>query len=134
MLLHEMRRNNVHLFIIEEDASVAVKAGMFTDADSITRNLLSNGIIVCRRTRPLMAQLRQLHLEYGLNITWIDTKLMLADPLTKLSVDPQFLIDAVNSGRWCGASTKEETTEATERIRQARRLRKLREKTSQVNK
>ena len=80
-----------------------------------------------------MAQLRQPHLEYGLNITWIDTKLMLADPLTKLSVDPQYLIDAVNSGRWCGATTKE-TIEAKEKIRQARRLRKLREKTSQVNK
>ena len=73
-----------------------------------------------------MAQLRQLHLGYGLNITWIDTKNMLADPLTKLSVDP-YLIDAVNSGRWRGASTKE-TIEAKEGIGQTHRLRKLRRK------
>ena len=76
---------------------------MFADADSITSKLCSNGLITCRRTRPLVTQLRQLHHEYGRGIDWIDTKLTSSDPLAKLSVDPQFLIDAVAAEKmvWC---------------------------------
>jgi len=123
MLIFELRGNTVDLRTSDEDASAAVSAAIFTDADSVTRTLDSENVITDRRTRPLISQLRQLNWEYGLAVNWTDTQLMLADPLTKIKVSPDFLIQAVKSGAWSAASTVA-TIAAKERIREGRHRRK----------
>ncbi|CAK0868417.1 unnamed protein product, partial [Prorocentrum cordatum] len=92
---------------------------LLTDANGLVTSLEKDGGQPAdKRARILMAQIRQL-LGHGalkqeresddwrIRVRWIDTKLMIADALTKAEAERSFLLGRLSEGRWCLAQTKE---------------------------
>eukprot|EP00959_Pyramimonas_sp_CCMP1952_P339231 7104723-Pyramimonas_sp.AAC.1 len=63
--------------------------------------------------------------DWRMRVRWIDTKLMIADALTKADAERGFLLERLTEGRWCLAQT-EEMLAAKAAAGEARRARKAR--------
>ena len=95
-----------------------------TDARSL-RDVLAKdcGQVADRRLRIIVAQLKEYASTDLSRVVWIDTKIMLADSLTKTEGEPSYLLEAISSGRWSTASTPEALERKTA-IRAARKARR----------
>ncbi|CAK0887813.1 unnamed protein product [Prorocentrum cordatum] len=110
---------------------------LLTDANGLVTSLEKDGGQPAdKRVRILMAQIRQLLChdvlkqeregdDWRICVRWIDTKLMIADYLTKSEAERSFLLERLSEGRWCLAQTKEMLA-AKAAAGEARRARKAR--------
>ncbi|CAK0814360.1 unnamed protein product, partial [Prorocentrum cordatum] len=110
---------------------------LLTDANGLVTSLEKDGGQPAdKRVRILMAQIRQLlghdvltqereGDDWRIRARWIDTKLMIADALTKADAERGFLLERLTEGRWCLAQT-EEMLAAKAAAGEARRARKAR--------
>ncbi|CAK0870870.1 unnamed protein product [Prorocentrum cordatum] len=110
---------------------------LLTDANGLVTSLEKDGGQPAdKRVRILMAQIRQLlghdvmkqereGDDWRIRVRWIDTKLMIADALTKTEAERSFLLERLTEGRWCLAQT-EEMLAAKVAAGEARRARKAR--------
>ncbi|CAK0863333.1 unnamed protein product, partial [Prorocentrum cordatum] len=110
---------------------------LLTDANGLVTSLEKDGGQPAdKRVRILMAQIRQLlghdmlkqereGYDWRIRVRWIDTKLMIADSLTKAEAERSFLLERLSEGRWCLAQTKEMLA-AKAAAGEARRARKAR--------
>ncbi|CAK0854593.1 unnamed protein product [Prorocentrum cordatum] len=110
---------------------------LLTDASGLVTSLEKDGGQPAdKRVRILMAQIRQLlghdvlkqereSDDWRMRVRWIDTKLMIADALTKADAERGFLLERLTEGRWCLAQT-EEMLAAKAAAGEARRARKAR--------
>ena len=119
-----MRQPGIEVKKIEE-AAKAVAACWISDAKTLVDLLRSDaGVATDKRLRLLIAQLREiLESDPGLRVHWSDTATMLADALTKGEADCQYLMNALESGRWDHRST-EATLAAKAKLREQRQRRK----------
>jgi hypothetical protein len=82
------------------------RAVWFTDAKSLKDLLMKDkGQASDKRIRILIAQLREMLDEPDTAAHWIDTKVMLADSLTKIDAERGFLREAMTTSRWSPLST-----------------------------
>ena len=110
---------------------------LMTDAGGLSSSLdKDGGQPADKRVRILMAQIRQLlgydqvrssDQEWTTIVKWIDTKVMLADALTKVEAERGFLLQCLAEGRWSIAQT-EEMLEQKKLISDARRARRSQER------
>ena len=99
-----------------------------TDADSLRSHLSTDtGAPADKRLRVLVAQIRQCLQEENVHLSWADTQVMLADSLTKLEAEREYLLRAIATGVWTPASTPE-SLKAKIRIREQRKERRDRVK------
>ncbi|CAK0850569.1 unnamed protein product, partial [Prorocentrum cordatum] len=110
---------------------------LLTDANGLVTSLEKDGGQPAdKRVRILMTQIRQLlghdmlkqereGDDWRIRVRRIDTKLMIADSLTKSEAERSFLLERLSEGRWCLAQTKEMLA-AKAAAGEARRARKAR--------
>lgn len=75
-----------------------------------------------QRLRVVIAQLREMFLVEGTTLRWIDNSLMLADCLTKLGSEREYLLQAARENSWSDVVSPE-ALKVKERIRSARHQR-----------
>ncbi len=74
------------------------------------------------RLRVVIAKLRDHFAAPGSTLQWIDNSMMLADALTKLAAERQYLLDAVKANSWSDKVT-EAALDAKRKIREGRHAR-----------
>ena len=109
-----------------QEAAKSIRIGWSTDAASLERHLATDtGKLQDRRLRILVAQIREMLDDPLVTLRWADTQVMLADSLTKLSVERAYLLEAMRTGCWSPASTPESLQKKV-MLRAQRQARKLR--------
>ena len=108
----------------------------YTDAkslyDVVTRD---TSMAADKRLRLILAQLRELIAQPGVRMEWVDTQLMLADALTKLECERDYLVQAIADNAWDTTPTPVTLAakQAIRAARQARNAAKQRAKTASQN-
>ena len=98
-------------------------AVVFSDAKSLVDVLKKDtGHAADKRVRVVVAQLKQFQDSSVVSVRWLDTRLMLADALTKEGVERGYLLAVLESNRWSPSPT-EETVMAKVAIRAGRHAR-----------
>ena len=114
------------------DDAAKIPVTVVTDARSLQSHLATDCRQVSdKRLRVLIAQLRQIQDE-GAAFLWADTRVMLADGLTKMEGERAFLTDTLGKGIWCIADTPG-SLDAKARSRAQRHARKLALRSSRVS-
>ena len=117
-----------------EEARKQIRTGWITDADSLNKHLGSDvGQVADRRLRILIAQLREMMHNGHCECRWADTSVMLADCLTKLDSERQYLLDAMATGKWTPMETPESMATKA-KLREQRHARKQRAKSAEKSK
>ena len=129
--LAETRTPHLPLKNLIENAS-SIPVTVVTDARSLQSHLATDCKQVSdKRLRVLIAQLRQIQDE-GAAFLWADSRVMLAEGLTKMEGERAFLTDTLNSGTWSIADTRE-SLDAKARSRAQRHARKQVQRSSRVS-
>ena len=98
-LFYEMAKPNQPLGPLVDDAAKLIPVKWFDDAHSLVSHLLADtGQVADRRVRVVVAALRELLQQDGVDLEWCDTSVQLADALTKLEAERGFLVKAMGSG------------------------------------
>ena len=129
-LLSEMNGDHDSIDSIVANES-KFRTGWIIDAESL-RGLIQRdaGAPNDKRLRVLIAQLREMLNEENTEVMWADTTVMLADCLTKIGPERQYLLNVLETGIWTPASTPE-SIRAKARLREARRTRRELQRTRQ---
>ena len=105
-------------------------ARWYTDAKPLVHLVCKETSIAAdKRLRILIAQLREMSEDPQVSVHWVDTKLMLADSLTKVGAERHYLISALEDNFW-DYESNEYTLALKESIRVARRARHEKIKTT----
>ena len=105
------------------DRGDIVPAVCYTDARSVHDVVVRDTSRPAdKRIRVVVAQLREILTAPGNELKWLDNSMMLADALTKLSAERQYLLQAISDNCWSDEIT-EEGLAAKKRIRDGRHQR-----------
>ena len=105
------------------DRGDIVPAVCYTDARSVHDVVVrATSRPADKRIRVVVAQLREILTAPGNELKWLDNSMMLADALTKLSAERQYLLQAISDNCWSDEIT-EEGRAAKQRIRDGRHQR-----------
>ena len=74
--------------------------------DVVTKDV--TGGMSDKRARVVIAQLRELRMEQLVHKAWVDGDLMLADRLTKNTISPEYMKEALQLNHWSSRSTPED--------------------------